>query len=461
MRGNERVGAGGGRAAGGRRAGAALALLCLASGCAGSWAAPIREQREAVQEAEARALRASEAGDPFSAEAALARPALVRAVLDRNPSLRAALYTWRAALERAPQVASLDDPMLGVGVAPRSFGSKAVDDGWRVDLSQRLPFPGKRALRGDVALAGADAASHDFEDARLRLAALASNAFDEYYLAARSLAINARHVELLREFEAVATARYAVGEASQQDPIQAQLEQSHALHREAVLRARLRVAGEQIQAMLHVAPDAALPPPPETLVLPEGPEAEPDALAEAALAGRPDVAAATARVRAGESAVDLARREFLPDFTLSAAYDRIWQEEQLQPFVGISVELPLQIERRRAALAQADAELARAKSERDALVDEVRFAVRSGALRLSEARHVLHLAETQQLPAARDRVEAARVGFETGRNEFLTLIDAERSLLDIELGVEEARAELCQRRAELDRARGLVAGLDW
>ena len=440
---------------------AATVALGLASGCAG-WSGPLEEQRDALARAERRAETAANVPDPFAGAPTLERAALVQAVLERNPTIAAARHAWRAALERAPQEASLDDPMLGFGVAPRSFDTNAVDHpGMRVDLSQRFQFPGKLELRGEAAVAEADAVAHDFDGVRLRLALMASRLYDEYYLASREVLINAQHVALLEELQHVATARYEVGEAAQQDPIQAEVERSHAAHRGLLLATRERVAAEQIQTLLHRDPDAPLPPPPSELALPPDPPAETDALVTDALSARPDVAAASARVRAGESRVDLARRDFFPDFTLQAAYDRTWQEEELQPFVGIQVELPLQVARRRAALAQARAELAGAQSERDALVDEARLGVRSSVLRAEESRHVLHLIETEQLPAARDQVEAARTGFETGRSEFFSLIEAQRTLLRVELDREEARTDVCRRRAELDRALGRVAGVDW
>ena len=93
--------------------------------------------------------------------------------------------------------------------------------------------------------------------------------------------------------------------------------------------------------------------------------------------------------------------------------------------------------------------------------DEVRLGVRSGADRLAEARHVVRLFRDRLLPAARDQVDAARSGFETGRNSFLALIDAERNLRNVELGYEETLADLGRRRAELDRALGRIPGLTW
>jgi outer membrane protein TolC len=391
----------------------------------------------------------------------LLRGELVQAVLARNPTVRAARHAWRAALARYPQASAFEDPMLGATLAPRAIGSDEVDDGYRFDLAQRLPFPGKLRLRGEAALGEADAAAHDHAAVRLRLAAMASLLFDDYALAARSLAINASHLALLEEFQRIATARYEAGEASQQDPIQAEVERIDAEHREVVLQTQLRVIAEQINALLHRSPDQGLPPPQGDAALPGGAGGEPAELVARALELSPELRAAGARVAAEEARVALARREYFPDFTLTGAYDRIWQEEDLQPSVGLQMNVPLQLGRRIAAVEEAEARLAQAHSERAAVEVEVRLAVQTGADRMAEARHLAHLVRDRMLPAARDQVEAARAGFETGRNDFLVLIDAERNLLDAELGHAEAQAELGRRRAELDRAVGRVAGLDW
>ena len=136
----------------------------------------------------------------------------------------------------------------------------------------------------------------------------------------------------------------------------------------------------------------------------------------------------------------------------------VWQESDLQPYVGLQINVPLRIKRRRAAVEEAHARLERAVSERDSVEDEVRFAVETGVDRLEEARHVLRLYENQLLPPARDQVEAARAGFETGRNSFLALIEAERNLRTVRLGREEALANVSRRHAELQGALGEMPG---
>jgi outer membrane protein TolC len=437
-------------------------LLGLAvTGCATATHDRYETLREDWRRAEAFAPAADPGGALFEGAPQLLRGELVQQVLARNPTVHAARHAWRAALARYPQVTAFEDPMLGATLAPRSIGSDEVDDGYRLDLAQPIPFPGKLRLRGEAALGEADAAAHDHAAVRLRLAAMASLLFDDYALAARSLAINASHVALLEEFQRIATVRYEAGEAAQQDPIQAEVERIHAEHREVVLQTQQRIVAEQINALLHRSPDHPLPPPPAEVVFPQDAGGAPDELIARALEQSPELLAAGARVAAEEARVALARREYFPDLTLTGAYDRIWQEEDLQPSVGLQMNVPLQLGRRKAAVEEAEARLEQANSERIAVEDEVRLSVQSGADRMSEALHLAHLVRDRLLPAARDQVEAARSGFETGRNDFLVLIDAERNLLDVELGHAEALADLGRRRAELDRAVGRVAGIDW
>jgi outer membrane protein TolC len=320
-----------------------------------------------------------------------------------------------------------------------------------VGLSQALPFPGKRGLRGEVALAEAEASSQEFEEARLQLAATASLLFDEYYLAARSRERNASHQAFVEELSKVTLSRYESGSASQQDALLAEGELAELLHRSVLLETAQRRSAERINTLLHRSPELPLPPPPATLQVPAMLAIDTAALMEKALAERPELRAARARVAAREQAVALARREYFPDVTLSGAYDRFWQEKPLQPMLGLAVNVPLQLERRSGALEQARAELAGARSDAQRAEDAVRFAVASGVDRLGEAHHLVDLARDRMLPVARDRLAASRAAYESGQGSFLELIDAERGLRSAELASEEAVVMLWRRHTELDR----------
>ena len=381
----------------------------------------------------------------------LERAELISAVLDRNPSLDAARQAWRAAAEREEQVVALDDPRLSTAIAPLSIGGDRF--GARVEASQMLPYPGKRRLRGAVARAEADVARNDFESVRLELATMASLLFDEQYRVARALTINREHQELLAILKESAEAQYVVGRASLQDPLQAEVELAHLMHRAIVLGTERDIVRAQINELLHRAPDAPLPPPPPSLAAPDIPASSAE-LQERALTSRPVLDAAEARIRARVSATDLARLDFYPDFNVMGSYNSMWMTTDHQWMAGVGIELPLQRGKRRANVREAEARVAAARSEKERLEDQIRSEVDQAYRGVIEAQHVVAIHRDRLIPAAGDQVQAARGGFESGRNSFLAVIDAERNLRTVELQLVEATAALHQRLARLDRATG-------
>jgi outer membrane protein TolC len=136
------------------------------------------------------------------------------------------------------------------------------------------------------------------------------------------------------------------------------------------------------------------------------------------------------------------------------------QESPLRPFVGVELNLPFQLERRRAALDEANALLVRERSRSRSLEDRVRFEVTSAVERLREAQHLLELSRERLLPATQDRVASARAAFESGQASFLELVDAQRALRSAELGEREAEAAVSRRHAELARALGEPAPIE-
>jgi outer membrane protein TolC len=422
---------------------------------------PAREPNEippAVAEAAPR--EAVPDADPFASDLVLGRAALVREVERRNPGLAAARAAFDAARTRAPQEGALDDPTFSYALGPQSFGSSMVEDAHMVELRQPFPFPGVRGLRVARAEAEADATGFDAETTRLRLAVLACTLYDRAWAVERGLAINDAHETLLAEIHDIALAQYGAGTGARDAVLEAELERAELEHRRIELHAEREILHARINALLHREPAAALPPLPATMDPPldDVPASEPRL--GAALDAQPDARAAAARVVAGERGVSLAEREFLPNFALFGRWDGFWQERPLRSVVGVEIELPLAITRRRAALGEARAELRRARSDADRVADETRLAVTSASLRIHEAQHLLRLFDARMLPAARDRLDTARDRYATGLADFASLLAAERALRRAELGREDALADIFRRRAELARASGDLRYID-
>jgi len=440
---------------------ALLFLLVATTACATATYTRYHEQTEDWQRAEAAAPPADVGDHLFEGASPFNRAELIRRVLERNPTVRAARYAWRAALARYPQLTALDDPMFSYDLRPRSIGSDEVHTANDFGVSQAIPFPGKLALRGEAALAEAESAQSDVEAERVQLAALASRLFDEYWLTERALETNAQHAALLDDAHRATLSRYAAGSGSQQDVLAAETEQGMLSHQERELAANRRIVVERLNLLLHRAPELSLPPPPREIESgASSHDFDAPALIARALEGRPELRGLAAMVRAREAELGLARREFLPDFKVRGGYETSWQEDPLKPVVGVELNVPLQLGRRRAALEEADARLSREQSRVRALEDRIRFEVTSAVERLRESQHLLEISQQRRLPPARDRVVGARAAFVSGQMTFLEFVDAERSLLAAEQAEFEVRAGVSVRRAALARALGEVPGLE-
>jgi outer membrane protein TolC len=364
---------------------------------------------------------------------------------------------WQAASARYPQVTSLDDPMFLSMMAPASIGSKNVPDfGYRLEISQKIPWCGKLALRGQNALAEADAAHKDVEDVRLQLAESALTSFYDYYLVARIQDVNEEGLRLLREFSQNAETRYRTGLVTQQDVLQAEVEIGRQQERLISLERMRRVAVARLNTLMHLPPDTPLPRPPAQVGLPR-PLPDVAVLHAQALANRPDLRALGDRVAAEKAQLGLALKEFCPDVEVIAAYDTMMGNgpmRDLAPQVGVRVYLPVRKARRYGAVAEAEARIALRQAELAKRTDEINFEVRQGYEQVRESERIVRLYANDLLPAAANNVKAAQSAYITGKIPFLSLVEAQRNVISLRDRFYEATADYHRRLATLERVVG-------
>jgi outer membrane protein TolC len=391
--------------------------------------------------------------DPLANQQELSADALVAIVLSRNRSLAAMQAAWRSTAARYPQAMSLDDPEFMSLMAPGSFSDPNFQSSFMVGASQKLPWPGKRGLRGEAVRADTAAAYMDANELAVRLESLTRSTFVEYYRARRQLALVDDNLQQLRQLRGLAQNKYEARSATQQDMLQADVDLAELARRRIELAQAEKIAVARLNTLAHRAPDMPLPPPPraieEPLSLPEAP-----LLWQAALAQRPDLAAAAARVRAEQVAVQIARKEYMPDFDVGGRYDQFWDRANQRGQLGINMNVPLYQQRRDAAVQEACFRLSQRRAEYDQAVDDIRNEVQAAYEQSEASRQIVDLYKRQVVPAAQQNVEAARAGYEANNLGFLSLVEAQRQLIDAQMKQVEALAEYHRRMAELQQATG-------
>jgi cobalt-zinc-cadmium efflux system outer membrane protein len=373
------------------------------------------------------------------AAAAATTDSLVALALIRSPRLAALAESIEAAREGAPAEGALPDPMIGVSARGEKYPGAGIGKDPMAEaafeVSQAIPWPGKRGSRQAAAEAQVGIAEAQLVAARRRLAAEVRTAYAEQAMLGAAQLASRESLALIDVLMPSVAARYETGQAAQLDVVGLQLERSRLEADLDDLAARRAQQTAELAAALDLpisdlpALDAGLPAVDGAVVA---------AVAPAELA---EVATAEARITAARRRAESAEREGSPDLILGAEYG--WRDA-LPPMLTarVGVELPLWQGRKQDAMARAARrEQAMAEADqRDVLaMAGAEFAGLQARYDAAE-RQVLRL-RTGILPQATLAAESARAGYVTGTTDASDLIMALRQLA-------ETRAMLAEREAD-------------
>jgi outer membrane protein TolC len=380
---------------------------------------------------------------------------------ERHPELRAMQYEAEAAAQRVGPAGALPDPMLNTelrdvtnemtggsfNLLPARVGST------RYQFRQTFPAWGQRDAKRDAAQASADEAAFRASATWADLALRVKTAYARWQQAHAALEQSREILALTNRFEAVAQARYASGLAPQQDAIRAQVERTNVATEIALLEAELATLRVRINGLLARPAEAPLAPPRIDAPLPAPAQLDGAALRERVLARNPQLAAEDARVRAAEKTKDVVWSNRYPEFTFGVApiqtRNRISEWELM-----FEINIPLQQDTRRADEREALSMLAAAQARKEAAANDLLAMLGEQLAALEAARQVEALTQSSLLPQASLTLQAALAGYETGKVDFATVLEAQRQIRQAQLNLIRTRAEARMRLAEIERLLG-------
>ena len=442
-------------------------VLCTALAAASAGPAGAQQRPEGaapgalrLQElvAEAPQLAQGVPGDAAASAAAPALAVLVDEALKNNPELLAAAKEAEAGEERVRPAGALEDPMLEAGLlnAPiQPFSLRSEDMTMKMlGLSQKLPYPGKRALREQVAAKDAETLKYGLRETRNRVVRDVKLAYLDLSLTDATIRQLRNNREVLNQFLRIAESRYTVGQAAQADVFRAQTQLSR-MNEELLRMQRERPVTEaELERLLGRRGDAA----PIAAALP-GVGAERfdlEALRQEALRDRPQLLGLQSAVERGSKAVDLARSERHPDFDVRFSYgqrDKNPLGEPRQDVFSLTVAMNLPVWRKD----KIEPRIAEAEAMREQSLDLLRSQENEVAAKLrqqtaiaEQSRKSVQLYETSILPQARLAVQAALAAYRVSRVDLLTLLDSQMMLYGYDIGRARERVNFNKALAEIE-----------
>jgi outer membrane protein TolC len=381
---------------------------------------------------------------------------LVHEALQKTPEIDAARASLEAARRRVEPSRTLPDPSasftyqndgraLSLGSAEGSFAGLMV--------SQPLLWPGKLGLAGRATASEArEIELGSLNRTALTIEARVRNAWYDFVFARALDRLIEERRETATQIEATTRDRYSAGLAVQQDLLRAQIELARIDELKSAQRAAItsrlaelnRLLGRPQDAMVGTAtelPAIALIPSTGTIVA-------------SALARSPEAAAVRQAIETGKLRVDIAKKNFLPDFVVSGG-SMYRGNFQMGPMwqVGVGISLPVWVnQRQKNQLAEAQARVDEQTAQTDIVGRELELRTRERIAQLESANDIATLYRDKIILLDQLSYESALASYQAGKVPFITVFDAVNSLYGDRANYLGRLAEAAKWRVAIDEA---------
>ena len=397
----------------------------------------------------------------FAGQSFLSLDEVTKKTLAQNPTVAAARARWRMATQRIPQAAGWEDPKLNfrsllgrfVQIPANGFTDQAVS------LEQSIPISGKNRSRERAAAAEAVAAFQDLRRQELDAVVKARSAFIQLVNDYELLELNLAEETALSQTIDNSRTKFEVGAQSQSDVITAQIERQKVTEQRQDLEQKRSNDETALKVLMKM--DAFAPLERPRVQVCRAVHLDERELRSRIILNNPDVLQANAELAAAQSRYQLAKREWIPDPTVSIQADHYNAGSQIASEVsgGISISLPWFNEKKysageREALDQVTA----AQNALESAKDEALGKLRDQLQKIQTLHHHADLYENSLIPSAKQNVSANQSDYEANKTTFENVLSSQRNLWEIEAAYHQHLTDYQIALAELESLVGSDLG---
>ena len=366
---------------------------------------------------------------PAFAQETLSLRGIIEEAKNNNLELQALRRNIKAKEAKARAEGVLDDPSFRIEMEDLSRDNPFPSPGnamqTKYGISQMFPYPGKRSLQKDIALKEILMAGVEVRIRELEIVTMVKEAYYDDLLMSESIKIVKEIKGLLSNMTEIATIKYATGQASQQDVIKAQVESTMLINEITELEAEREVVQAGLKALLNRSQEAPLSDPPA--ILGKKADIKVEELTEKALEIHPALQKMRYEIEANQIGVELARKNYYPDFMVDVApIQRDGRFDAWDAMFQVNIPIWQSKYDSQVTEAQSTVEAGQYKLKAE---ENIRSAeVKEGVVKVESADKIRTLYETSLLPQVELSFDSALKNYQTGKIDFLTLLDTERVL---------------------------------
>jgi outer membrane protein, heavy metal efflux system len=370
-----------------------------------------------------------------------------------NPRLQSVAWSIRAAEARHLQAGLRPNPELDVemeNIAGSGAFSGTGNAETTVAVGQVVETGAKRNKRIEVAKLDSQLAGWDFEAQRLAILTEVTGAFVDALAAQEGLQVLDQEVTLAQKIMQTVEQRVAAGKDTPLQATQARVNLTRTRMKQKRLQQELatlyrvlaatwgatRVQFTQVRGSLdHIAP------PPQITAL------------ESLITLHPQVARWDTEIKQRQAKLTLEKANARPDPRVMGGYRRLGEADESAFVLGLSLPLPVH-NRNQGQIMEAKVALVQARRQRDAALVQVRTDLDRAYTALHNAYNAATDLQQVVLPGAQEAFDMAQTGYEMGKFNYLTVLDAQRTLFEVRSQYRTTLADFHKAKAQIEHLIG-------
>ena len=408
------------------------------------------------------------AASPEKARDRLAEPItlelLVALGYEWSPELKAAHEKIRAILEQYPQAVYLENVLRQYNAFTKQLDTKVGPVRHKEMMAMEFPFPDTLALKGQIITEDVLIAQKEFEIALRDLVTEIKLAYYDYLYVIEATRINEENQKLLQQMIAIAQTKFRVGQGKYSNVIMAQVELSKLANVIITLEEQRETIIARLNTLLNASADLPLgvPMPIEeervisTLV----------ELYELAVQKRQEIQKQKLLISKMGLVVEMAKQMTYPEPTLGASYFENRSMADLKQTQKMPMTFMTQrtlnptntawFGHRDSYIREMNVKIEAMEHRIKDLESSLRFVVKKHHFGMETANRSIRLYRQTLLPQAQQALDAANTAYQAAQIDFVSFLDAQRTLLSLRIEEQRALRDYRQHLAQLEQAIGMI-----
>ena len=385
---------------------------------------------------------------PLSKANALDLKELIEIAMENHPAIHAARADAQAKQARIIREKTPGDIVVGYSELNRGNETRYGT------VSQKIDFPYKYFLRGDIAEENHKTAQEYLTKETVEIVSNLKKTFYQYYSITHEIDLIDQNIRAVKDFSRVAEAKYASGKASQHDSMRSHVEVTRLEIERLNLKSRQARIRKELLALLDYRIKESELVFSAKLIEPTV-EANLKSRAQKLASEAPEVKIARSKTKSAKLDKTLSQWEFVPDF--QASYQRrISGRPEDSDILSIGVTIPLWFWNDRANLRESRAKYKRYEALTRAKENQVRSEIEASIEEVLSDQKILQVFRTSLIPQAETSFRLAAANYRASKGSFLDFLDSEKAYYGVQREYFQALSRFAKNVAAIEAKSGKV-----